>query len=113
MDILQPTSETDETLAAIGRRIHQTFGSFPVDSSVLEMEDGLHAAWLEESQRFGLWAKNLGLYDAGHGSLDYRFRDAPSAYVYARQLLVNLEKSLLTCTFLIPSLYAPLKLGEI
>ena len=29
-----------------------------------------------EAERFELWAVNLGLFVAGHGSLDYRVREA-------------------------------------
>ncbi|KAJ5908062.1 hypothetical protein N7495_000744 [Penicillium taxi] len=44
-----------------------------------------------QTQRFELWAKNLGLYHLGHSSLDYRFRDAPSLLEYTMGLLRNLE----------------------
>ena len=44
----------------------------------------------DQSQRFQLWARNLGLYNKGHSSLDYRFRDAPRIHEFARQLLSDL-----------------------
>ena len=47
-----------------------------------------------ESQRFELWATNLGLYHSGHSSLDYRFRDAPSLYEFAHKLLRDVERYL-------------------
>lgn len=47
-----------------------------------------------ESQRFKLWAVNLGLHQPGHGSLDYRFRDAPQIYQYAGKLLWDLREAL-------------------
>jgi hypothetical protein len=47
-----------------------------------------------ESQRFNLWAVNLGLHQPGHGSLDYRFRDAPEIYQYAQKLLLDLRGAL-------------------
>ncbi|KAE8358236.1 hypothetical protein BDV27DRAFT_150625 [Aspergillus caelatus] len=46
---------------------------------------------INETQRFELWAKNLGLYHLGHSSLDYRFRDAPSLFEFTVSLLRNLE----------------------
>lgn len=112
MEISESTPEVNEALAAIGHRIYLTFGSFAVGSSTLGEEDGLHAALVNESQRFGLWAKNLGLYHSGHSSLDYRFRDAPLVYEYARQLLVDLEKSLLLSMYFMPSLKTPVLVSQ-
>ena len=83
----------EETLAAIGHRIHWSFGSLESDARSSEDDDTFFLALVNESQRFGLWAKNLGLYGLGHSSLDYRFRDAPVVYQYTRHLLVNLEKT--------------------
>ena len=85
----------DETLAAIGQRIQNSFESLESDASVHEGEDSFFSALVNESQRFGLWAKNLGLYSLGHSSLDYRFRDAPRVYQYTLQLLGDLENSIL------------------
>ena len=34
------------------------------------------------------------MYDLGHSSLDYRFRDAPTVHDYTRKLLDDLEKSI-------------------
>lgn len=50
-----------------------------------------HSKLVNETQRFELWARNLGLYHLGHSSLDYRFRDAPSLFEYTVGLLRNLE----------------------
>ena len=84
---------TDETLAAIGHRIHNVFGSLESDTRSSANDASFFLAIASESQRFSLWAKNLGLYGLGHSSLDYRFRDAPVVYQYTRNLLGNLEKS--------------------
>ena len=92
----------DETLVAIGHRIYQSLLSLEEDSRSREDEDSFSAALLEESQRFGLWAKNLGLYDLGHSSLDYRFRDAPVVKNYTSHLLVDLEKSISKSGFSFP-----------
>ena len=96
--------DAEETLATIGRRILRSLES-------LEKDDGLHgdrdpysSGLVNESQRFGLWAKNSGLYDLGHSSLDYRFRDAPIVYQHTRQLLADLEKSILeSMSIILPS----------
>src|ERR1700744_1680148 len=47
-----------------------------------------------QSERFDLWATNLGLHQSGHASLDYRFRDAPRIREYADSLLSNLRSAL-------------------
>lgn len=96
MSITPPV--THETLAAIGHRIHRSFRSLESDARVSKDDDSFFPALVNESQRFGLWAKNLGLYGLGHSSLDYRFRDAPAVYQYTYHLLVNLEKSVLAST---------------
>ena len=95
-------------MAAIGYRLYHVFESLEVELSSLETRDVLHAALVDESQRFGLWTKNLGLYETGHNALDYRFRDAPSVYDYARQLLVDLEESLALSTLPVASESCPL-----
>ena len=85
---------TQELLATTGRRIYNKF---------LNLEERLEASrnvqlsqeqFINEFQRFSLWATNLGLYHAGHSSLDYRFRDAPSVADFAKRLLKDLEKNL-------------------
>ena len=86
--------DADESLAAIGHRIKHCFALLESDARPQEDDDTFCPALINESQRFGLWAKNLGLYDLGHSSLDYRFRDGPAVHQHARQLLLNLEKSI-------------------
>ena len=86
--------DANESLAVIGCRIHCSFRSLEKDLSFQEAEDSFASALVNESQRFGLWAKNLGLYGLGHSSLDYRFRDAPVVYEYTNHLLVDLEESI-------------------
>lgn len=93
-----PPTPPDETLASIGHRINYSFGSTIADARSHKDEDAFLSSLVDESQRFGLWAKNLGLYSLGHGSLDYRFRDAPTVYQYTRNILVDLDKSILNST---------------
>ena len=82
----------EDSLTTVGRRVNQAFTKFEgyLDSSL----GLLHEESDNESQRFQLWAVNLGLYQSGHSSLDYRFRDAPSLYEFARKLLLDLERYL-------------------
>ena len=52
------------------------------------------AAWRYESQRFTLWADNLGLHHRGHSSLDYRLRESYILQEYVSGLLGDLKSSL-------------------
>ena len=94
---------TDETLATIGHRIHNSFGSLESDTRSSADDASFFLVLSNESQRFSLWAKNLGLYGLGHSSLDYRFRDAPVVYQYTRHLLGNLEDSVSASMSTIPT----------
>ena len=101
MEALPAPPGAKETLAVIGHRIRSSLISVKRDLGAQEAEDSLASALVNESQRFGLWAKNLGLYDLGHSSLDYRLRDAPMVYKYTRSLLVDLEASIWKSMFAI------------
>ncbi|KAG8161163.1 hypothetical protein KVR01_009427 [Diaporthe batatas] len=47
-----------------------------------------------ESQRFELWAANMGLFVPGHGSLDYRVREAEKLAQTLRRFMQDLNTSL-------------------
>ena len=47
-----------------------------------------------EEERFRLWARNLGLFQAGHASLDYRVRDASFVKASLADLLAELQDHL-------------------
>ena len=47
-----------------------------------------------EAERFELWAVNLGLFVVGHGSLDYRVREAERLAQTIRRFLEELMGSL-------------------
>lgn len=51
-------------------------------------------AWKNESQRFDLWADNLGLHHRGHSSLQYRLREAAILESLVKSLLNDLRRSL-------------------
>lgn len=52
------------------------------------------ASFTAEAERFELWAINLGLFVAGHGSLDYRVREADRLAQTIRRFLQELMESL-------------------
>jgi hypothetical protein len=53
------------------------------------------ASFMAEADRFELWAINLGLFVPGHGSLDYRVREAESLCNTFQTFLGDLNDSLL------------------
>lgn len=63
------------------------------------VEDGKYAQWpgdlfAAESDRFEVWAVNLGLFVPGHGSLDYRIREASSLRAALLRFMSDLKYSL-------------------
>ncbi|KAH8429084.1 Serine/threonine protein kinase [Aspergillus melleus] len=78
-----------ETLASIATKVRNGFVRAGHSVAGGNLED--NSRLVNQTQRFELWAKNLGLYHLGHSSLDYRFRDAPSLFGYTFGLLRNLD----------------------
>ena len=64
-----------------------------VDNSKAD-EDWPAASFSAEAERFELWAVNLGLFVVGHGSLDYRVREADRLAQTIRRFLQELMNSL-------------------
>lgn len=83
-EILQPKS-----LASMAQKVSDRFALAERSVATGKRED--NSKLVNQTQRFELWARNLGLYHLGHSSLDYRFRDAPSLFEYTVGLLRNLE----------------------
>jgi hypothetical protein len=52
------------------------------------------ASFAAEFERFELWAVNLGLFITGHGSLDYRVREAERLAQTIRRFMKELVDSL-------------------
>lgn len=78
----------------IGQKIlslfHKALQKRPWPSSI-----GVDCEVLEcEMQRFSLWGANLGLFETGHRSLDYRLRDAGHVRSFTVDLLKDLKNSL-------------------
>ena len=57
-------------------------------------EEWPKAEFAGEADRFELWAVNLGLFVSGHGSLDYRVRQAESIGYTLRRFLTGLNNAL-------------------
>jgi hypothetical protein len=65
-------------------------GAWPQSTARFQCQ--LPATELEsESQRFRLWADNLGLLETGHRSLYYRVQDVPAVGQYIVDLLEELN----------------------
>jgi hypothetical protein len=64
--------------------------------------------FLNEAQRFDIWASNLGVFHDGHSSLDYRFRDSSPLFEYTFNLLYDLSEALSACKLAM----RPLKGGD-
>ena len=81
------------SLATIGLQVDQKFAKLLADNHV-HYSGSTREILIDQMQKFRLWADNMGLCTYGHHSLDYRCRDAPKVYEYARQLLTDLEDTL-------------------
>jgi hypothetical protein len=66
------------------------------DEKYVEWPRALFSA---ESDRFELWALNLGLFVSGHGSLDYRVREASSLRAALLKFMTDLKDSLAEGTY--------------
>lgn len=84
-------------LATIGHRVYRLLDEIANKDFQLEppSEDAQSlAAIIHEGQRFRVWAVSLGLLVPGHGSLDYRVREADSLARTLRSFLDDLVESL-------------------
>lgn len=66
-------------------------GSASIDNRTFEC---LKTRLAGEADRFELWAVNLGLFVSGHGSLDYRVRDAEGIRDTLHRFMKGLNTSL-------------------
>jgi len=82
------------TLTAIGYEVLTTFSNILRAFSAHVPQALDFGAVKNEYERFDLWAVNLGLYQTGHGSLDYRLRDAETVWRYTETLLLELRLAL-------------------
>ncbi|CEJ62662.1 hypothetical protein PMG11_11156 [Penicillium brasilianum] len=87
-----------KTLADIGLETMRLFNQ--VNSIDQLAANPRHRAWPKaqfaaEADRFELWAVNLGLFVSGHGSLDYRVREAESIQHTLQMFMTALNISLI------------------
>ncbi|KAL8310454.1 hypothetical protein RB597_010336 [Gaeumannomyces tritici] len=85
------------TLSRVGFDIRRQFGE--VDALDRQAGDAKHREWprtqfAAESDRFELWAINMGLFVPGHGSLDYRIRDSATLKKTFASFMTDLVDSL-------------------
>jgi hypothetical protein len=84
------------SLAEIGKAIFRLFQGV-AGLSVVAQLDPSHTSTLKlihaEGERFKLWAANLGLLVPGHGSLDYRVREAEGLASTLKSFLLDLNES--------------------
>ena len=88
--------QSRRTLAAVGHDIVDIFASLGSES-IRDYKGIQQDDLFEQQERFNLWATNIGLYQRGHASLDYRFRDASTIYQYCQKLLEDLMNTLSIC----------------
>ena len=87
-------STTAQNLAPVGREIVALFRTVQRSGDKLVEPKYTVEAWMNESQRFNLWADNLGLHHHGHSSLEYRLREASNLESLIKSLLEDLRRSL-------------------
>lgn len=97
----RPSNST--RLATLGRRtfdfferVIRTFAdrSLSDHNNELDLSPNNRASFLTEFQRFKIWAVELGLLVPGHGSLDYRLREAESLGETFESYLTDLNQYL-------------------
>lgn len=88
-----------EHLISLGTRIETLIWQVKTlrDKSPILNDATLWASFEHEYERWRLWAENLGLFHLGHGSLDYRLRDADSLTGFVRDLFQDLSRVLDNC----------------
>jgi hypothetical protein len=82
------------SLADLGIEALSLFERVQTVDSDKTSQDWPAASFTVEAERFELWAVNLGLFVVGHGSLDYRVREADRLAQTIRRFLQELRDSL-------------------
>jgi|SRR5947207_606805 len=81
----------------VTRHILQSFGSLCRKLQLLDHKQSIDiptVALEDELGRFRVWAGNIGAVQRGHGSLEYRLREAPLVLESVLKLLDELSNSL-------------------
>lgn len=82
------------SLADLGFEALSLFKRVQTVDSGTTSQDWPAASFTTEAERLELWAVNLGLFVVGHGSLDYRVREADRLAQTIRRFLQELMDSL-------------------
>ena len=83
------------SLADMGFEILSLFQQVQTEDGKDPFQGWSAASFTVEAERFELWAVNLGLFVMGHGSLDYRVREADRLAQTIRRFLQELMDSLI------------------
>ncbi|KAI0968544.1 hypothetical protein F4678DRAFT_474322 [Xylaria arbuscula] len=105
--------EPQQELRSLGRGIFETFkvlAEKPRNANKDSNIPSKHRVSAEE-ERFRLWARSLGLNQAGHASLDYRVRDASVVRTSLADLLTELNDHLENLASIILGDRLPLELN--
>ena len=87
-----------KSLATIGFEIVQLFSA--LENVTIKPFPGIETDdIIKQQQLFNLRATNIDLYEKGHASLDYQYRDTSGLYQYCRTLLGGLLETLKDCKY--------------
>ncbi|KAL3476578.1 hypothetical protein BJX99DRAFT_258326 [Aspergillus californicus] len=86
---MEAAAQEDRALVSVGRAVAIQFATLSK-----QLDNSYQREFVNEQQRYEIWALTLGLYHRGHSSLDYRFRDSPRLFDYAFTLLEDLSNAL-------------------
>lgn len=86
----------DESLACVGYAIYKLLDHLAISRS--KLPDHFEAFQtldliINEGYRFKIWSKSTGLLIPGHGSLDYRVREAESLSTILCSFLTDLQEN--------------------
>lgn len=87
--------DKDESLAYVGYAIYELLDRLAISRSKLpDYFEGFQNLDLiiNEGYRFKIWSKSTGLLIPGHGSLDYRVREAESLSTTLHSFLTDLQE---------------------
>lgn len=91
-------SDTEDVLLVhIGHTIYELLEKIAISSTKLSSESAAVQTWnniIDEGDRFKIWSSSTGLLIPGHGSLDYRVREAETLSKTFRSFLIDLRDNL-------------------
>lgn len=88
--------DEDESLAQVGHGIYELLDQITIFRTGVSTDSGILQALdliINETDRFKIWSSGTGLLIPGHGSLDYRVREAESLSKTFRSFLLDLQEN--------------------